>query len=97
MSSRTKRATSDTGEILLTEEIQIRFGMDLHDTVVRTLCEVLPASARGLARVLSDFPSYSAAARAQGEVRRFTTSTYRQFLQMEQMHDRLAANMGKSG
>lgn len=87
----------DTGEILLTEELPIRFGRDLHDTVVRTLSEVLPASARGLARVLSDFPRYAAGARAQRATRRFTTPTYRQFRQMEKMHDRLAAGAGESG
>ena len=86
----------DTGEILLTEELPIRFGRDLHDTVVRTLCDVLPASARGLARVLSDFSRYAEAARAQRAARRFTTPTFHHFRQMEAMHDRLAAGAGQS-
>jgi methionyl-tRNA formyltransferase len=81
----------DTGDILLKEELPIRFGSNLHETVVLTLCEVLPASAHGLVRVLADFGSYASEARANGVKRRLTTPTYRQFRRMEEMHDRLAA------
>lgn len=85
----------DTGEILLTEELPIRFAGSLHETVVETLCDVLPASVRGLARVLVDYPRYAASARPQTPGRRFTTPTFHQFQQMERVHAELAR--GSSG
>ncbi len=86
----------DTGEILLTEELPIRFAGSLHETVVETLSDVLLASARGLARVLGDYPRYAASARAQPSVRRFTTPTFSQFRRMERVHEQLTRGLSGS-
>lgn len=79
----------DTGHIVLREEVSIRFGDRLRETVARTMVAVLDASAVGCRIVLEDLPARLANARPQGPGRKWTTPTFGQFIRILRNHRRL--------
>lgn len=79
----------DTGAIVHREEVPIRFGPHLRDTVTRTMVAVLDASAAGCRAVLEDLPTKLAAARPQGQGRKWTTPSFGQYLRILRNHRRL--------
>lgn len=85
----------DTGMILLQEQVPITFGDSLRETVNATLPTLMEASARGLCRLLADYPAALANARPQGPGHSYTTPSLRQFRRMQRNLKRLAKAGGK--
>ena len=79
----------DTGAIVRREEVPIRFGPRLRDTVTRTMVAVLDASAAACRAVLEDLPTRLAAARPQGPGHKWTTPSFGQYLRILRNHRRL--------
>ncbi|HEX2779704.1 MAG TPA: formyltransferase family protein [Gemmatimonadaceae bacterium] len=77
----------DTGAILHQEEIDILFGTTLEETVRRSYARLFERSRAALVRIVEEFETVRLGARAQGAGRSFTTPSYRQFRQIERMHD----------
>jgi methionyl-tRNA formyltransferase len=79
----------DTGDILAREEMPIAFHPALADTVRQNYIALWERSRSTLIEVLQDFDRYTAASRAQGPGRSYTTPSYRQFRQIARRHEQL--------
>jgi methionyl-tRNA formyltransferase len=79
----------DTGKIVYQERFPIEFSSSFSSTVSRNVAEIARRIPPALARVVSRYPEYAAAAQAQTGGRSYTTPTLRQFLRMLEQHRRL--------
>lgn len=79
----------DTGEILLREELDVRFGATLEETVRTNYIRLWERSRSAVVELLGDFDKYAAASRPQGPGKSFTTPTYWQFRRIVREHGRL--------
>jgi methionyl-tRNA formyltransferase len=87
----------DTGSILYQQEVPIRFGNSLRETVSGTMARLMTASAEGLVHCLQHYPALAAAARPQGKGISYTTPTFRQFIRIERNWKKLARAAGIEG
>lgn len=86
----------DTGEILMQEELDIRFGATLEETVRETYVELWQRSRAALVTLLQDYENFAAMGRPQGSGRTFTTPSYMQFRRILRAHTELKGTGGPS-
>ncbi|MBV9452678.1 MAG: hypothetical protein JOZ19_00940 [Rubrobacter sp.] len=79
----------DTGDILYQERMPIRLKPTLRETVVYNYARLYEVSDKGIAKVLKDFPQFTASAKPQTGGRSFTTPSFWQYLRMLRQHRRL--------
>jgi methionyl-tRNA formyltransferase len=67
----------------------IHLKLTLRETVVYNYARLYEASAKGLAKVVKDFPQFADSAKPQAGGRSFTTPSFWQYLRMVYQHRRL--------
>jgi methionyl-tRNA formyltransferase len=80
----------DGGDILSVERRPIKFGRDLHETVVRSVADIYAASVDGLLHTLDGFEELARSTRPQVNTASYTTPSIWQFLRMVRQHRKLA-------
>lgn len=79
----------DTGDILYQDFVDIKLKDSLADSVAETSSLLLKASAKGLIEVLQNFEQYFNNARPQGHGTKYTTPSFRQYLQIHRNFKKL--------
>ena len=81
---------TDTGKILYQEKITIELKPTLRQTVSHNYGRLYEASAKGLVKVLKNYPNFTANAKAQSAgASSYTTPTFAQYLRITRQHRRL--------
>ncbi len=86
----------DTGAVLLREEVPIRFGRTLGETVTTTMAELYRRSADRLSDVLANLEDLLRTSPPQGPGRSFTTPSLTAYRRIVENHTRLAGLRGGS-